>query len=144
MLEITSLNRGIVIDHIRAGLGYRIFQLLKLDQQPQEVALIINAQSKRMGRKDIIKIENDIDLNLDVIGLLDHNITVNIIENAKIAKKIHLSLPEHVHGSLQCTNPSCITVTERDIEGSFSLVDPETCIYRCDYCEHFYDLDSSQ
>lgn len=143
MLEITSLKKGIVIDHIRAGLGHRIFQLLKLDKQEQEVALIINARSNRHGRKDIIKIENEIDLNLDVIGLLDPHITINIIENSRIARKIHLSLPEHVHGSLHCTNPSCISVTERDIEGKFSLVDAENCIYRCDYCDHFYDMDEA-
>lgn len=141
MLEITSLKKGIVIDHIRPGLGYRLFQLLKLDKQSQEVALIINANSPSRGQKDIIKIANEIDLNLDVIGLLDPHITVNYIEDSQIVKKVRLSLPEHVAGSLQCSNPACISVSERDVEGRFSLVDKERCIYRCDYCDHFYDMD---
>lgn len=141
MLEITSLKKGIVIDHIHAGLGHKIFQMLKLDDQKVEVALIINAQSKKYGRKDIIKIENELDLNLDIIGLLDPHITVNIIEDGKISRKIHLSLPQHVSGPIKCSNPVCISVTERDVPGKFTLINADEAIYRCDYCDHFYNFE---
>ena len=109
MLNIDSISKGIVIDHIKAGYGFRIFKHLGLDKAEFTVALIINAPSKKYGKKDIIKIENVIDVDLTMLGFIDPNITVNIIENEKIVEKINLSLPEKVEGIIECKNPRCVT-----------------------------------
>ncbi|MFR1324585.1 MAG: aspartate carbamoyltransferase regulatory subunit [Ezakiella massiliensis] len=136
MLSINSIKKGIVIDHIHAGLGVKIFDYLGLRDADYTVALIMNAQSGKIGKKDIIKIENVIDLDLSALGFIDPEITVNIIEDEKIVDKINLSLPEKVVGVIQCKNPRCITSIERGIEHEFHLVDREKGIYKCTYCDH--------
>lgn len=141
MLSINSIKRGIVIDHIHAGKGLKIFDYLGLRDADYTVALIMNAQSDRIGKKDIIKIENVIDMDLSALGFIDPDITVNIIEDEKIVQKINLKLPEHVEGVLTCNNPRCITSIERGIKQSFSLVDAEEGTYRCDYCDHLMSKD---
>lgn len=140
MLSINSIKKGIVIDHIRAGLGIKIFELLNLKDADYTVALIMNVNSNKLGKKDLIKIENNIDIDLNVLSLLDKDITINIIDDEKIIEKKQLVLPEKIHSLYTCTNPRCITTSERNIEHSLSLVDAEKRIYKCDYCEHIYKL----
>lgn len=140
MLSINSISKGIVIDHIRAGLGLKIFELLKLKKADYPVALIMNVPSNKMGRKDIIKIENKVDIDLNALRLLDEHITINIIENESIKEKRTLVLPEKITGLLKCNNPRCICSTERNIAHSLSLVDREKGLYKCDYCENLYDV----
>ena len=134
MLNVDKIKNGIVIDHIKAGQGIRIFNWLGLDKTPYNVAFVVNANSERMGRKDIIKIDNTIAINFDILGLLDPNITVNIIENEKITDKIKLQLPQRVEDVLTCKNPRCITSSEK-IPHIFSLCDPKQKTYRCEYCD---------
>lgn len=138
MLSINSIKKGIVLDHIKPGGGMRIYKLLKLDEADYTVALIMNALSRKMGRKDMIKIENEIDLDLTVLGYVDPNITVNIIEDERIVKKIDLTLPKEVVGVMKCKNPRCITSVEREIPDAFVLVDEEKRLYKCKYCDHLY------
>lgn len=135
MLNITEIRNGIVIDHIKAGQGIRIFNWLGLDKAPYTVAFVVNANSQRMGHKDIIKIDNTIDINFDILGLIDPNITVNIIEDEKITEKIKVKLPERVENVLSCKNPRCVTSTETYIPHIFHLEDPELRSYRCEYCD---------
>ena len=135
MLNIDKIKNGIVIDHIKSGQGIHIFNWLGLDKSPYTVAFVVNAVSRNMGRKDIIKIDNTININLDVLGLIDPNITVNIIENEKITKKIKLKLPEKVENVILCKNPRCITSTEKYIPHIFHLENIEEKAYRCDYCD---------
>ncbi|MDY6065049.1 MAG: aspartate carbamoyltransferase regulatory subunit [Finegoldia sp.] len=141
MLSVNSISRGIVIDHITCGNGYKIFKLLKLDEADYTVALIMNAISQKKGRKDIIKIENVIDIDFRILGILDDSLTINVIEDEKIKEKIELNLPEHIDEFLVCKNPRCITQTERNIKNSFTLVDPESKTYKCDYCDQFYNME---
>ncbi|TFZ41163.1 aspartate carbamoyltransferase regulatory subunit [Soehngenia longivitae] len=138
MLEITSIKKGIVIDHIKPGMGLKIFEYLKLDKADYTVALIMNASSQKYGRKDIIKIENTIDIDLNVLGFLDPNITVNIIENEVIIDKIKLAMPEYVEDIIKCKNPRCITTVEREITHRFKLIDQQNATYKCVYCDHIY------
>lgn len=138
MLNINSITKGIVIDHIKAGWGLKIFDYLKLNKADFTVALIMNAVSKKYGRKDIIKIENVIDIDLAMLGFIDPNITVNIIENEVITEKINLSLPDRVQGIIKCKNPRCITSEERDIIHKFLLINKDKGIYKCEYCDHIY------
>ncbi|MCL2208723.1 MAG: aspartate carbamoyltransferase regulatory subunit [Treponema sp.] len=135
MLNIDEIKNGIVIDHIKAGLGIRIYNWLNLDKTPHNVAFVANAASSRSGRKDIIKIDNTISINFDVLGLIDPNITVNIIENEKIKKKIKLQLPQKVENVLICKNPRCISSTEKYISHIFHLENPVSRTYRCEYCD---------
>jgi len=135
MLNIDEIKNGIVIDHIKAGLGIRIFNWLGLDKVPYTVAFVTNASSERSGKKDIIKIDNTISINLDVLGLIDPDITVNIIENERITKKIKLSLPEKVENVLICKNPRCISSTEKYLTHVFHIENAETGTYRCEYCD---------
>jgi len=135
MLNIEEIKNGIVIDHIKAGLGIRIFNWLGLDKVPYTVAFVANASSERSGRKDIIKVDNTISINLDVLGLIDPNITVNIIEDERITKKIKLQLPEKVENVLICKNPRCISSTEKYLAHVFHLENPELRTYRCEYCD---------
>ena len=135
MLNIEKIRNGIVIDHIRDGHGIRIFNWLGLGKSPHTVAFVVNANSRRHGRKDIIKIDNTIDINIDVLGLIDPNITVNIIENEKITEKINLKLPEKVENVILCKNPRCITSTEKYIPHIFNLENAEERSYRCEYCD---------
>jgi aspartate carbamoyltransferase regulatory subunit len=135
MLNITKIRNGIVIDHIKAGQGIHIFNWLGLDKAPYTVAFVVNAVSKRLGKKDIIKIDNEIAINFDVLGLIDPNITVNVIQNEEITRKIKLKLPERVENVLKCKNPRCITSTEHYIPHIFHLSNPEKRLYRCEYCD---------
>ena len=141
MLEITSLKNGIVIDHVKAGNGIKIFELLGLAELDEQVALILNAKSTNMGRKDIIKVENHQDLNLDIVSIIDPKATVNIIENEKVVEKKDLELPEVVENVLTCQNPKCISTSERSVVSKFILIDPEEKKYKCAYCDHIYDVE---
>ena len=138
MLAIDSINNGIVIDHIEAGNGIDIFNKLGLDSVDFVVALIMNASSKKMGRKDLIKIENTMDIDLTMLGYIDSNITINYIEDEKIVKKLNLSLPTRLDGVIECSNPRCITSEERDMVHSFYLSDRVERRYRCGYCDQVY------
>jgi len=135
MLNIEKLRNGLVIDHIKAGQGIRIFNWLRLDKMPYTVAFITNANSKTLGKKDIIKIDNTLSINYDVLGLIDPDITVNLIENENISKKIKLSLPQKVENVLICKNPRCITSTEKYIIHVFHLENTQNRTYRCEYCD---------
>lgn len=138
MLYIDSIRRGIVIDHIKVGCGFKIFKYLQLDKADFTVALIMNAPSKKYGRKDMIKIENTIDFDLTMLGFIDPDITVNIIEDEKIKEKINLSLPKEVENIIKCKNPRCVTSSERNIIHKFALIDEKKGIYKCQYCDHIY------
>lgn len=140
MLNINSIQNGIVIDHIKCGMGYEIFKLLELDEADYPVALIMNVVSKKKGKKDMIKIENVFDVDLGIIGALDDEITINIIENEKIIDKKVVELPEEVEDVLHCSNPRCITSTERNIKHRFKLIDKEHKKYKCIYCDHIYEF----
>ncbi len=133
-MDIDKIKKGIVIDHIKPGRSMAIYNFLNLESADFTVAIIKNARSKN-GKKDLLKIENNIDIDLNVLGVLDPNITINIIENYKITNKATPSLPNKVDGVLKCTNPRCITSNEQDIVHSFKLVDKNTRTYRCVYCE---------
>ena len=135
MLNIEEIKNGIVIDHIKTGLGIRIFNWLRLDKVPYTVAFVANASSEKVGKKDIIKIDNTISINLDVLGLIDPNITVNIIENESVTKKIKLQLPQKVENVLVCKNPRCISSTEKYIPHVFHLKNSDLRTYRCEYCD---------
>lgn len=135
MVTINSIKDGIVIDHIKAGLGIKIFNYLGLDKANFSVALIMNAQSTKLERKDMIKIENVIDLDYTALGLIDPNITIDVIENQVMTEKIKLSLPKTVENVLKCKNPRCITSVENHISHIFYLVDEERGEYRCKYCD---------
>ena len=135
MLNIEKIRNGIVIDHIKSGQGIRVFNWLGLGKAPYTVAFVVNAISRDMGRKDIIKIDNTIDINLDLLGLIDPNITVNIIKDEKITGKIKLKLPDKVEDVILCKNPRCITSTEKYVPNIFRLVNPDERSYRCEYCD---------
>ena len=134
-MNVDGVSNGIVIDHIRAGRSMDIYHYLHLDKVDSCVAIIKNVQSSKYGRKDIIKIDEMIDLDLDVLGYLDPNITVNIVKNGKLEEKKHLALPEILTNVIKCKNPRCITTTEQEIDHVFRLADRENGIYRCVYCE---------
>lgn len=138
MLNIDSITRGVVIDHIKPGLGFKIFKALNLDEADYSVAFIMNANSKTYGKKDIIKIQNELDLDLTMLGFIDPDITINIIKDSKVAKKIKLSLPDKISDIVKCKNPRCITSSERDIIHEFKLLNKEKGIYKCIYCNHLY------
>lgn len=132
---VDPIQNGIVFDHIKPGRGMELYHVLRLDELTCSVAMIMNADSAKMGKKDIIKISEVIDLNLDVIGYIDPGITVNIIQDGKRIKRTHLALPERVEGVIRCRNPRCITSTEQELPQIFKLTDREHRIYRCLYCE---------
>ena len=135
MLNISGLNQGVVIDHIQAGGAMKIYEYLNMEKLDCQVAIIKNAKSNKMGRKDIIKIEGPIQIDLNVLGILDHNITINIIENDKIVRKHTLELPDEVTNIIRCRNPRCITSIEQELPHKFKLTDRKNRIYRCIYCE---------
>ncbi|MCB2292919.1 aspartate carbamoyltransferase regulatory subunit [Clostridium algoriphilum] len=135
MVRINSIQRGIVIDHIKAGVGLKIFNYLGLDKAEFTVALIMNAPSGKLGRKDIIKIENEIDIDFTVLGFIDPNITIDIITGEKIESKIKLNLPDKIENVIKCSNPRCITSTEQEIQHSFYLSNRKKGEYRCMYCD---------
>lgn len=140
MLNIGGLNQGIVIDHIKAGGAMKIYSYLNLENMDCSVAIIKNARSNKMGKKDIIKIEGTLEhINLDVLGALDHKITINIIRDGVITEKKNLKLPELVDNILQCKNPRCITSIESGIPHTFKLSDHSNGVYRCVYCEQSFE-----
>ncbi|MEG2353059.1 MAG: aspartate carbamoyltransferase regulatory subunit [Clostridium sp.] len=138
MMEIKSIKKGIVIDHIKAGLGLKIFNYLGLEHVDYAVALIMNASSDKNTRKDIIKIENEIDLDFRVLGFIDPSITINIIEDEKVKEKISLNLPKQIENVIRCSNPRCITSIEQEIVHKFYLVEGCGSTYRCGYCDEAY------
>ena len=136
MLNISGIREGVVLDHIQAGKSMDIYRYLRLGELDCTVAIIKNAKSNKMGRKDIIKIEGPLDaIDLDVLGYIDHNITVNIIRNGVRVEKKHLELPKKLVNVIHCKNPRCITVAEPQLDAIFLLSDPATHTYRCAYCE---------
>ena len=132
---IGQIENGIVLDHITAGRGMEIYEILGLGKLDCMVALIKNADSVKMGKKDIIKIDEVLDLDLDVIGYIDPDITVNIIQNGERVKRMKLEAPAEVRGLIRCKNPRCITSVEQEIEHVFRLTDRENRVYRCIYCD---------
>ncbi|WP_099469024.1 aspartate carbamoyltransferase regulatory subunit [Konateibacter massiliensis] len=140
MLNVGSINEGFVLDHIQAGKSMEIYHNLNLDKLDCCVAIIKNARSNKMGKKDILKVECSIDmLDLDILGFIDHCITVNIIQDAKIVEKRELKLPNEVVNVIRCKNPRCITSIEQELEQVFILTDKEKEVYRCKYCEEKYE-----
>ncbi len=134
-MNIGHIENGIVLDHITAGNGMNIYNVLKLDKLDCTVALIKNADSPKMGKKDIIKISTHMDIDLDILGYLDPGITVCIIHDGEVVERRTLSLPKKVVGVIKCKNPRCITSVEREIVHEFKLTDPNKKVYRCIYCE---------
>ncbi len=140
MLNVGKMENGIVLDHIKAGASMRIYKYLNLDKLDCSVAIIKNAVSNKMGRKDIIKIQGGLDLvDLDVLGYIDHNITINIVQNGEVVEKKAVSLPKKLTNIIFCKNPRCITSIEQGINHVFVLTDEKTETYRCLYCEEKYD-----
>ena len=134
-MNIDSIKNGIVIDHIKGGKSMDIYKFLELDGLDCSVAIIKNAHSKKMGKKDIIKIDTVMDVDLNILGFIDPNITVNVIKDGVRVDKYHPTLPGTVKDVLKCKNPRCITSTEQDLPHIFKLTDPEEKVYRCIYCE---------
>ena len=135
MINVSKLKEGIVIDHIRAGHGSKIFQQLGLDRLEDVVVLMRNVESEKMGHKDLIKIESNLDLDLNVLGLIDPNVTINYVKDGIRVKKVSLTPPETVTGILSCKNPRCITNQERISDVKFHLVDASSNQYACEYCD---------
>lgn len=138
MLNISGLNSGVVIDHIQAGRSMEIYNYLNLEKMDCSVAIIKNAKSNCMGKKDMIKIEGSINIDLDMLGVIDPNITINIIEDGHIVEKRHLNLPTKVTNIIKCKNPRCITSIEQELPHIFKLTNKEKGVYRCVYCEQSY------
>ena len=139
MLNISGIHEGFVLDHIKAGMSLSIYHNLKLDKLDCTVAIIKNAKSNKMGVKDIIKVECSVDmLDLDILGFIDHNITVNIIQNDEIVEKKELHLPKQIVNVIKCKNPRCITSIEQGLDQIFVLADEENEVYRCKFCEEKY------
>lgn len=134
-MNIDSITNGFVIDHITAGRAMRIYDLLGLDNADCSVAIIKNVTSKKLGKKDIIKIDADIDIDFNVIGYVDPGATINIIREEKLVEKRAITLPEKLVNVIKCKNPRCITTTEQEINHVFKLTDKDNGIYRCLYCE---------
>lgn len=134
-MHIDSIKNGVVIDHIEVGGSMEVYNHLELDKLDCTVAIIKNVSSKKMGRKDIIKIDSEMEVDLDVLGYIDPNITVNIIKNEVLCEKKKLTLPNQIKDVVKCKNPRCITTTEQDLPHIFKLTNPETKTYRCIYCE---------
>ena len=139
MLNVGAISEGFVLDHIQAGKSMDIYKYLHLDNLDCCVAIIKNAKSNKMGKKDIIKIECPIDcIDLNVLGFIDHNITINIIKDSRIVEKKTLELPKEVVNVVRCKNPRCITSIEQELENIFVLTDPRKEVYRCKWCEEKY------
>ena len=134
-MNIDSIQNGVVLDHIQAGRSMEIYRHLHLDQLDCQVAIIKNARSRHLGKKDIIKIDSPMDLDLDVLGYIDANITVNIIRDGQLKEKKHLELPQKLVNVIRCNNPRCITMAEPQLDAVFFLSDPDRHTYRCAYCE---------
>ena len=134
-MNIDSIKNGYVIDHIKAGRAMRIYELLHLNDLDCQVAIITNAKSQKSGRKDIIKIDQNIPIDIEALGFIDHSVTVNVVKDDKIVEKKKLYLPEKIVNLAKCNNPRCITSVEKDLDQIFILTDKENEIYRCKYCE---------
>lgn len=134
-MHIDSIKNGVVIDHIKAGGSMEVYNHLELDKLDCTVAIIKNVSSKKMGRKDIIKIDSEMEVDLDVLGYIDPNITVNIIKNEVLCEKRNLTLPSQIKDVVKCKNPRCITTVEQDLPHIFKLTNAGTKTYRCIYCE---------
>lgn len=134
-MNIDSIKNGIVIDHIQAKRGMEIYELLNLKELDCSVAIITNAKSKKMGRKDIIKIDKDMEINMDMIGFIEPNATINIVKDNQLVDKYCVQLPEKIVNIAKCQNPRCITSVEKDLDQIFTLTDKENQVYRCQYCE---------
>ncbi|MCD7865440.1 MAG: aspartate carbamoyltransferase regulatory subunit [Clostridiales bacterium] len=139
MLNVGAIREGYVLDHIKAGTSLSIYHYMKLDELDCTVAMIMNARSNKMGKKDILKIECDPSLiDLDILGFIDHNITVNIVRDQEIVEKKDLELPKQIKNVIRCKNPRCISSIEQELDQVFYLTDPEKEVYRCKYCETKY------
>ena len=138
MLNIGGLNEGIVMDHIQAGGAMEIYNYLNLEKLDCSVAIIKNAKSNRMGKKDIIKIDQIIDIDFNMLAVLEPNMTINYIRDGVRVEKKQLSLPDHVYGIIKCKNPRCITSIEQELPHRFKLTNPEKGLYRCEYCEQSF------
>ena len=139
MLNVGRIAEGFVLDHIEAGRSMEIYRYLSLDKLDCTVAIIKNARSGKMGKKDIMKIECPIDfIDLDVVGFIDHNITVNIVKDEEIVEKKPLRLPKEIRNIVRCRNPRCITSIEQELDQVFLLTDEKKEVYRCKYCEEKY------
>ncbi len=134
-MNIDSIKNGYVIDHIKEGKGMQIYEDLKLGELNCPVAIIKNAKSNKMQKKDIIKVDGNIQLNIDVLGYIDSDITINVVKDSKIIKKYHPELPEKITNIIKCKNPRCITSIEQELDQVFVLTDKEKRVYRCKYCE---------
>ena len=134
-MNIDSIHNGIVLDHIQAGKAMEIYRFLGLDALDCSVAIIKNAPSKKQGRKDIIKIDSEMSLDLNILGFIDPQITVNVIKDGELVEKKHLRLPQQIKDVLKCKNPRCITSVEQELPHIFVLTDPKNAVYRCLYCE---------
>lgn len=140
MLNVGKIEEGFVLDHIEAGTSLSLYHQLQLDKLDCTVAIIRNAKSSKMGKKDILKVECDIDtFDLDILGFIDHNITVNVIKDGSIVDKMILTLPKEIKNVIKCKNPRCITSIEQELPHVFVLSDPEKEVYRCKYCEEKLD-----
>ncbi|MEG0110138.1 MAG: aspartate carbamoyltransferase regulatory subunit [Oscillospiraceae bacterium] len=138
MLNIDSIQNGVVIDHLKAGTSLQIYNLLELDSLDCGVAIIRNTRSSKLGRKDIIKIEGEVDIDFDVLGYIDHNITIDVIRNGKIVEKKQLLMPRHLKNVIRCKNPRCISSIEEEIDQLFDL--SANGKYRCAYCEQEFTV----
>ncbi len=137
-MNIDGVNTGVVLDHIEAGKGWEIYNLLGLDKVDCTVAIIQRVNSTKYGKKDIIKVDGDVDLDLDILGYFDTKMTVNIVKDHKLVEKVKLKLPQTLTGVIECKNPRCITSQEQEIVHKFRLSDPENKKYRCIYCDVVY------
>ncbi len=135
---VNPITNGVVLDHIQAGGAMAIYKALNLDKLGCQVAIIKNAESVKMGKKDILKICEPIDINFDVLGYMDPGITVNIIKDGAVVERKKLELPQRVEGVIKCSNPRCITSIEQELPNIFKLTDRENRVYRCIYCESKY------
>ncbi len=134
-MNIDGVKNGIVLDHIKAGKSMMVYELLGLDRLDSCVAVIQNAESEKYGKKDIIKIDDRIDIDLDVLGYIDSNITVNLVKDGSLERKLHLELPQTIRNVIRCKNPRCITTVEQEIVHTFRLADAKKKSYRCIYCD---------
>ena len=137
-MNIDSIQNGYVIDHITAGKAMQIYNMLDFASLDCPVAMIMNVHSSKMGKKDIIKIDGEVEINLEVIGYISPDSTVNVIKNGEISGKSHIAPPEKLIDIIKCKNPRCITVTEHYVKPNFILVDKENALYRCEYCDTLY------
>ena len=135
MMKVGAIHNGVVIDHITAGKGMELYHFLSLDHVDAPIALIKNAPSEKMGKKDIIKIDAELDLDLDALGYIDPNVTINVVKDGVRVEKFHPQLPEKLTNIVHCKNPRCITSVEQEIPHIFKLTNRETGEYRCIYCE---------